>query len=138
MLLSPRQNRLDSLFMQVRVFKVDMRLRRAQEGYCSVFYINKKSPQIRQEKRSPSPNFWVRISSGGVGVFNVKGWRAKSLVCPSKPRENKLFGGAKSLVCPRNPGKTNVLAGYPRSFGWDIPGVPRESLKTLAVFPKRQ
>ena len=45
------------------------------------------------KKRSTNPNFWVRISSGGVGVFHVKGWRPKSSVCPSKPRETKFLGG---------------------------------------------
>ena len=44
-------------------------------------------------KRNPNLNFLVRISSGGVGVFHVKGWGPKSSVCPSKPRETKLFGG---------------------------------------------
>ena len=38
-------------------------------------------------KRNPNPNFSVRISSGGVGVFHVKGWGPKASVCPSKPRE---------------------------------------------------
>ena len=35
----------------------------------------------------------VRISSGGMGVFHVKGWGPKSLVSPStsKPRETKLL-----------------------------------------------
>ena len=27
------------------------------------------------------------------GVLHVKGWGPKSSVCPSKPRETKLFGG---------------------------------------------
>ena len=44
-------------------------------------------------KRNPNPNFWVRISSGGVGVFHVNGWGPKTSVCPSKSRETKLFGG---------------------------------------------
>ena len=33
-------------------------------------------------KRIPNPNFLVWISSGGVGVFHVKGWGPKSSVCP--------------------------------------------------------
>ena len=53
--------------------------------------------------RSPNPNFLVRISSGGVGVFHVKGCGPKCLVCPSKPMETKLFGGR-----PRD-----FLTGYP-------------------------
>ena len=55
---------------------------------------------LREEKRNPDPNFAVRISSGGVGVFHVKGWGPKSWVCPSKPRETKLFGG----ICRDLPG----------------------------------
>ena len=44
-------------------------------------------------KKNPNPNFLVRIFSGGVGVFHVKGWGPKSSVCPSKPRESNFFGG---------------------------------------------
>ena len=46
-----------------------------------------------RQKARTNPNFWVRISSGGVGVFHVKGWGSKSSACPSKPRRTKLFGG---------------------------------------------
>ena len=42
-------------------------------------------------KMNPNPNFLVRIFSGGVGVFRVKGWAPKSSVCPSKARETKHF-----------------------------------------------
>ena len=59
-------------------------------------------------KRNPNPNCLVRISSGGVGVFHVKGWGPKSSVCPSKPRETKLFGGTS------------------RDFARDIPGAPEK------------
>ena len=40
-----------------------------------------------QEKKSTKINFWVRISSGGVGVgvLHLKGWGPKSSVCPSNP-----------------------------------------------------
>ena len=48
---------------------------------------------IRQERGAQTQTFWVRISSGGVGVFDVKGRGSKSLVYPSKRRETKLFGG---------------------------------------------
>ena len=47
----------------------------------------------RGRKRNPSPNFWVRISPGGVGVFHVKGGGPKSSVCPSKPGKSNFFGG---------------------------------------------
>ena len=46
---------------------------------------------LHRQKRSRNLNFLVWISSGGVGVFRVKGWVPKNSVCPSKPRENKLF-----------------------------------------------
>ena len=53
-------------------------------------------------KKITNPNFWVRISSGGVGVFQVKGWGSKSLVCPpSKARKSNFFGGI-SRDCCRN------------------------------------
>ena len=45
------------------------------------------------DERNPNPNFLVRMSSGGVGVFHVKRWGPNNSVCPSKPRETKLFGG---------------------------------------------
>ena len=44
-------------------------------------------------KKNPNPNFSVRMFSGGVRVFHVKGWGPKSSVCPSKARETKLFAG---------------------------------------------
>ena len=30
------------------------------------------------KKKNTNSNFWVRISSGGVGVFHLKGWRSKN------------------------------------------------------------
>ena len=33
-----------------------------------------KSANTQVSKRNSDPNFLVRISSGGVGVFHVKGW----------------------------------------------------------------
>ena len=55
--------------------------------------ITRKSGIMQARKRNPNPNFLVRISSDGMGVFRVKGWGPKSSVCPSKHRETKLFGG---------------------------------------------
>ena len=54
---------------------------------------NHEIPQNQGRKNNPNTNFLVRISSGGVGVFHVKGWGSKSSVCPSKSRETKVFGG---------------------------------------------
>ena len=43
-----------------------------------------KEAAIRSGKKEEhKPKLWVRISSGGVGVFHVKGWGLKSWVCPS-------------------------------------------------------
>ena len=42
-------------------------------------------------KKEAKPNFLVRISSGGVGVFHLKGWGPRSSACPSKPRETKFL-----------------------------------------------
>ena len=54
------------------------------------------------KKKEPKPKLLVRISSGGVGIFHVKGWGPKSWVCPSKLRKAKLFGGI-----------SRDFAGYP-------------------------
>ena len=69
-------------------------------------------------RRNPNPNFcfWVRISSGGVGVFHVKGWGPKSSVCASNPRETKLLGGLSRDSCR------------------DIPGAPEKFEKKMFVF----
>ena len=48
-------------------------------------------PLDQGRKRNPNPNFWVRISSGGVGVFHVKGWGAKKLDMCLETQEIKLF-----------------------------------------------
>ena len=45
------------------------------------------------QAQSTNLNFWVRIFSGGVGVFHVKGWGPKSSVCLSKPGKSNFFGG---------------------------------------------
>ena len=47
--------------------------------------------EVRQGKRSTNSVFWVRISSGGVGVFHVIRVRVKNSVCPAQPRETKLI-----------------------------------------------
>ena len=71
------------------------------------------------EKKEPKPELFVRISSVGVGVFHVKGWGPKNPVCPSKPRETKLFGGISPGILPGYPG------GCPKSF--------RQKIDTICV-----
>ena len=53
----------------------------------------KRSRDHSGKKNEPKSNFLVQISSGGVGVFSVKGWGPRSSICPSKPRETKHLGG---------------------------------------------
>ena len=55
------------------------------------------APELRAEifliparKKSTNPSFRVRIFSGGVWVFHMKGWGPKSSVCPSKPGNQTL------------------------------------------------
>ena len=59
-------------------------------------------------KRNPNPNFGVRISSGGVGVFHVKGWGPRSSVCPFEAQGNQTFWRDIPGLCrdiPRVPEK---------------------------------
>ena len=77
------------------------------------------------KKKDPNPNFLVWMSSGGVGVFDVKGVGAKSSICPLKSRETKLFGGIS------------------RDFARDIPRAPEKfekkclcSIGIFSVFSK--
>ena len=65
----------------------------------AAFSTSKALEQLSGKKRNPNPNFLVRMSSGGVGVFHVKGWGPKSPVCPSKPTETKLLGGISRHFC---------------------------------------
>ena len=67
------------------------------------------SPKVQARKRNPHPNFWVRISSGGVGVFHVKGWGPKSSACPAKPGKPSFF----------------------RGISWDFAGISQECPKSL-------
>ena len=85
---------------------------------------------IRARKRSPNPNVLVRISSSGVGVFRVKGRGPKSSVCPSKPRDTKLFGGTSrdlsvnspALILSKNSGvflvKLAKIGSKSAEIGW--------------------
>ena len=73
-------------------------------------------------KRNPNPNFLVRISSAGVGVFHVKGWGPKSSVCPSDSFETQ--------------GYQTFWRDIP-GFCRDIPGAPEKFEKKMFVFNSR-
>ena len=75
-------------------------------------------PIYQARKKSTNPNFWVRIFSGGVRVFYMKGW------------------GPKSSVCPWRPGNSNFFAGISREFCWDVPELPEkfDNKKSLCSF----
>ena len=51
--------------------------------------IRAKSGKTKEHKLK---NSGIWISSGGVGVFHVKGWGPKSLICPSKPMASQTIG----------------------------------------------
>ena len=76
----------------------------ADSARCQSNSRNKRACQAR--RRSPETNFWVWICSGRVGSFHVKGWGSKSLVCPSKFGETKLFGVVSRQDCRDIPGVT--------------------------------
>ena len=84
-------------------------LRIVRFPFCQVFLEEQQAclQTSGKKKKNTNPNFWVRISSGGVGVFHMK------------------VGGQKVLYVLRirNPVKPNLWAGYPH-FCQDIPGVP--------------
>ena len=72
-------------------------------------------------KTSTKTNIWIRIASGEVGVFHVKVWESKSLVC----------GSQKAWYVPRSPGKTTFWREKP-GICPDIPGNPK-SLRTKSL-----
>ena len=79
-------------------------------------FLTKAVALVSERKRNPNPNFLVRISSGGVRVFHVKGWVPKSSECPSKIRETKRFGAISRDCC------------------LDIPGAPEKLKRKKLVF----
>ena len=65
---------------------------------------------FQARKRSANPNLWVRISSGGVGVFHVK-------------REGE---GAKKFGKSLEAQAKHIFRRDIPGFGWDIPGAPEK------------
>ena len=70
---------------------------------------------VRHEEKSTNPHFSVRIFSGGLGVFHVKGW------------------GPKSSVCSLKPGKSNFFAGISRDFARKSQRPPKSLRKKVCV-----
>ena len=52
---------------------------------------------FQARKRNPNPNFLVRIFSGGVGVFHVKGWGPKVRYAPRNQGNQTFFLGRDIL-----------------------------------------
>ena len=63
---------------------------------------------IRQEKRAQRLTFSVRRPSGGVGAFQVKGWRSKSSFPHSKPKETTFSSQISCFILPGCPGPLGV------------------------------
>ena len=76
---------------------------------------SRSSPQGQARTRSTKLNFWIRISSGAVGVFHVKGW-------------GQQFGMSLETQEKQTPWQDA------RDFGWNVPGGPEKSEKQKFVF----
>ena len=72
-----------------------------------IFYFG-KTGTYQARKRNPNLNFWVRIFSGGVGVFHAKGWGPKSSVCPLKPQGTQTFGRGRGNQPPNHGPDTEI------------------------------
>ena len=95
---------------------------------------------VQARQRSPNPNFLVRISSGGVGVENVKGWGPNSSVCPSKPGKPNFLGGFGRDILPEkfeNKSLCLIFSSYMR--GWIVfgSGSPPDAPSTVLLPPLR-
>ena len=78
------------------------------------------TPAINQGRETnPNPNFLVRISLGGAGVFHVKGVGAKKFGMSLETREIKLFFG----------GISRDFGGISRDFGGISQGCPKSLRK---------
>ena len=76
----------------------------------------KSDSKVQGRKRNPNPNFLVRISSGGVGVFRVNGWGPKKFGMSFETQGNQTFG--------------RDVPGFCR----DIPELPEKFEKRKFVF----
>ena len=92
-------------------------------------FLNWIGNHVQAHKKSTNPNFWVRIFSGGVGVFHVKGWGPKSSIWPSKPGKSNFFWRDIPGFCRDIPGvpekfekKNLYLANGRGRFGGQIAG----------------
>ena len=65
---------------------------------------------LNQARKNTNPNFWVQISSGGVGVFHVKGWGPKKFGMSFETRETSNFSGRISR------GFARISRRYPKNL----------------------
>ena len=82
---------------------------------------NEKDPPVQARKRNQNPNFVVRISSGGLGVFHMKGLGQKV----------RYGGGAKKF------GMSSESQGN-QTFWRDIPGCWRDIPRAPKKFEKKE
>ena len=85
-----------------------------------------KVARYQARQRSTNPNFWVRISSGGMGVFHVDGGRAKKFGMCLETQGNQTFG--RHILTGFSPGYPGIFA---KTFGQDIPGILLRRTRTL-------
>ena len=97
-------------------YQQDLRSGGGRGGLAKICRVN----FVRQERGAQTQTFGSGYLLVGWGTSEQRGWRPNSLVCPSKRRENKLFGGIS------------------RDFCWDIPGVPEEFEKCSIFGPYRE
>ena len=90
----------NSRFLDLQIPARCWKLKRSPTQVAHQDAFSQKERSLRQEKGSQVAG----LSSGGVGVFHVKGWRPKSSVCPLKPKEPKLICGISGSLCSDLPG----------------------------------
>ena len=97
---------------QIKCMGVTLDTRRFQEQLPQdKAVLHEFVPKRWTRKKGTNPNVWVRMSSGGVGVFHVNTVGAKKFGMSLEASETKLFW----LHIP--------------GFCWDIPGAPERLLR---------
>ena len=117
------------------------------KGFLPVSPSHVRNGKAQARKRSTNPNFWVRISSGGVGVFHMKGGGQKVRYV----RESKLLGRISrdfariSRKCLKSLKKSlcsisALKAAQRGSFRPDVPAdiPPKPSVRPFKSWKKEQ